>query len=372
MTETRTSAELPLREVLLGDAKTGLSGFRERLNPLLSAHLDEAITEAQREDELMAEALTQTKALMLAGGKRLRAALMCAGYFAAGGEDEERILRTSMSVEFVHAFLLMHDDIIDRDPLRHGTETIHEYYGRRARELFPGTDAEHFGNSVGIIVGDMVAALGNDLIFRSGFPLPRVFAALSVLQKIVSYTVIGQGMDIAFEYRGKASREDIIRMYEYKTAKYTIEGPLALGALLAGADETQTEKFRALSVPLGVAFQVRDDILGTFGSREKLGKPVESDLAEGKRTLLVSFALEYASGSVKREIEALLERREPTEEDVERFRTLLRETGALDSSSEYMVQLVEEAKRLIRSAGVPWDVERFLVSIADYVAYRVL
>lgn len=372
MTENDIAIETSLREALLSDAKSGLATFQDRINPLLGEHLDAVIAEAEKEDDLMTEALRQTKALVLSGGKRLRAALMCAGYFAVGGDDEKRILRASMSIELIHAFLLMHDDIIDRDSLRHGTETIHEYYTRRAEELFPGTDAVHFGNSVGIIVGDMVASLGNDVIFRSGFPLKRVFEALSALQKIVSYTVIGQGMDISFEYRGQASRQDIIRMYEYKTAKYTIEGPLILGALLAGADAGQVRKFRDFSVPLGIAFQIRDDILGTFGTREKLGKPVESDLAEGKRTLLVSFALERASKTVKREIEGLLERKEPTKADAERFRTLIRETGALDSLSEYMVELIQEAKYLIRNAGVPRDVERFLFSIADYVAHRVV
>ncbi|NTW14393.1 MAG: polyprenyl synthetase family protein [Candidatus Moranbacteria bacterium] len=371
MNETDTTGGVSLREGLLTDTKQGLGFFRDRINPFLSEYMDEVVAEARKEDELISEALAQTKKIVLSGGKRLRAALMCAGYFAADGTDEERILRTSMSVELTHAFLLIHDDIIDRDPLRHGVETIHEYYSRRAGELFPGTDAPHFGNSVGIIVGDMMAALGNDVIFRSGFPLPRVFESLSMLQKIISYTVIGQGMDLALEYRRQAAKDDILRMYEYKTAKYTIEGPLVLGALLAGASEDVVQALRRFSLPLGVAFQIRDDILGTFGTREKIGKPVDSDLGEGKRTILTYFALESASDSVCKEIENLLEKRSPNESDVERFRILLRETGALDSSSEYMVQLVEEAKREIRSAGVPADVERFLVSVSDYVSERV-
>lgn len=369
MYETKTVTAL--REGLLTDARTGLGYFRDRINPLLSEYIDEAVAEARKEDELIAEALVQTGKITLSGGKRLRAALMCTGYFAAGGDDEDRILRASRSIEMTHMFLLIHDDIIDRDPVRHGVETIHAYYSRRASTLFPGKDAEHFGNSVAVIVGDMVAAFGNDLIFRSGFPHERVFEALSALQRIVSYTVIGQGMDIALEYRRQASREDIVKMYEYKTAKYTVEGPLVLGALLAGASKELVETLVSVARPLGIAFQVRDDILGIFGAREKLGKPVGSDLAEGKRTILVSFALERASSVARREIESLLSKRDPTDRDVDRFRELLRETGALDSSSEYMVQLVEEAKRSVREADMPPDVAVFLLSVADYVSERV-
>lgn len=368
MQETKTAVSL--REGLLTDVKTGLPHFRDRLNPLLSEYIGEAVGEARKEDDFIADAVERAGKIILSGGKRLRAGLMCAGYFAAGGDDEERILRTSMSIEFTHSFMLVHDDIIDRDSLRHGVETVHSFYARQAESMFPGKDADHFGNSVAIIVGDMVAAFGNDVIFRSGFPHERVFAALSELQRIVSHTVIGQGMDIALEYRKRASREDIVKMYEYKTAKYSVEGPLVLGALLAGADGGMVASLKKIARPLGIAFQIRDDILGIFGAREKLGKPVGSDMAEGKRTILVLSALENADRKRRAEIETLLSTTHPSEADVTRFRELLRETGALDSSSEYMVELVEEAKRGIREAGFPEDVERFLLSVSGYVSER--
>lgn len=370
MHESEGGLTSSLRKELLTDAMTGLGYFRGQINPLLAGYIDEAVAEARKDDDIIADALVQAGKIMLSGGKRLRSALMCAGFFAAGGEDEERILQTSMSVEFTHAFLLIHDDIIDRDPLRHGVETVHEFYSRRAKALFSGGDATHFGDSIGIIVGDMIAAFGNDIIFRSGFPLPRVFEALSTLQGIVARTVIGQGMDIALEYRRLASKEDILKMYEYKTAKYTIEAPLVLGALLAGGTPDLIRALCRFSIPLGVAFQIRDDILGTFGTREKLGKPVGSDLEEGKRTILTYFALEKASDAERRAMEALLGKRRPSDGDAKRFRDLLLKTGALDSSSGFMVQLIEEAKQGIRIADLPSDAERFLVSISDYVSER--
>jgi len=363
--------ETGLREALFTDAKTGLATFRDRINPLLRTHFDTVITETAREDDLVASALGEVRDIILAGGKRLRAALMCAGYFAAGGTDEERILRASMSIELVHAFLLIHDDVIDRDDLRHGRESLHAHYARFGKTVFPRDgDAGHFGDSIAIILGDMVAALGNDLVFRSGFPHEHVFRALSELQKIVSYTVIGQAMDLSFEFRKGITRADVLRMYEYKTAKYTVEGPLVLGALLAGADNDLIAAIGRYAIPTGIAFQIRDDILGAFGTEDKLGKPVGSDIVEGKRTLPVLFALERAGKADRDELTSILAAGKLGKGDLERFRFILRESGALDSSTDSMIQLVEEARRSIESARIPDDAGRFLVSVADYISER--
>ena len=363
--------EPSLREALFTDAKTGLESFRERINPILREHFDTVIAETAKEDELVAGALTEVRDIILAGGKRLRAAMMCAGYFAAGGTDEDRILRASMSIELVHAFLLIHDDVIDRDDLRHGRESLHARYARYGTNVFERTeDADHFGDSIAIILGDMVSALGNDLIFTSGFSHEHVFRALSELQKIVSFTVIGQAMDLSFQFRKGISRADVLRMYEYKTAKYTVEGPLILGSLLAGADEGRTGLLSRYAVPTGVAFQIRDDILGAFGTEDKIGKPVGSDIEEGKRTLPVLFAMENATRSEQAELQAILRKGVLETGDLERFRSILRDSGALDLSTDSMVQLVEEAKRSIVSAGVPDDAKGFLVSVADYISER--
>lgn len=360
-----------LREALFIDAKIGLDEFRKRINPLLREYFDAVINETAMDDELVAGALTEVRDIILAGGKRLRAAMMCAGYFAAGGEDEERILRTSMSVELVHAFLLVHDDVIDRDDLRHGRPSLHSHYADFGNAVFPNPgDAAHFGDSIAIILGDMVAALGNDLIFRSGFPNERVFRALSELQRIVSYTVIGQAMDLSFGFRKDISKDDVLRMYEYKTAKYTVEGPLALGALLAGADDGLVDTLSRFAVPTGIAFQIRDDILGAFGTEEKIGKPIGSDVEEGKRTLPVLFALERSGRTERDELKRILGVGTLHPGDLERFREILRDSGALDSSSDSMVQLVEEAKRSIVSADVPDDAKGFLISVADYISER--
>nr|MBP9728468.1 polyprenyl synthetase family protein [Candidatus Moranbacteria bacterium] len=259
-----------------------LKRFKSRLDPCIDAYFDAVLENGIKEDDLVAEALEHARVIVLAGGKRLRSAFMYYGYIGAGGTEEEKMLETSVSVELIHSFLLVHDDIIDRDDMRHGVPTLHKRYADFGKRLFPDRDTDHFGTSIAIIMGDMLYSFGNDILFKSDFPKERIFAALSRLQNIVSFTVVGQARDIYMEYKREATEEEILSMYRNKTAKYTVEGPLHLGAIMAGASEELLTLLSDYAIPLGIAFQIQDDILGIFGSAKRLGKPVGSDIEEGK------------------------------------------------------------------------------------------
>jgi geranylgeranyl diphosphate synthase, type I len=185
------------------DIKNTLKEFKERLEPEIEVFFARMKKEADQGDSFMLEAIENMEDVVLGGGKRLRAALMYYSYLGAGGTNKEAILKASVSVELIHAFLLVHDDIIDRDHLRHGVPTLHARYTDKARRFFPNKNHEHFGNSIAIILGDMLYAFGNDIIFRADFPKERIFAALTCLQRIVTSTVTGQARDIYIEYQGK-------------------------------------------------------------------------------------------------------------------------------------------------------------------------
>ena len=196
-----------------------LKVFKSRLDPKIEAYFDTVLKDSIEEDDLVADALKHAREIVLAGGKRLRSAFMYYGYIGAGGTEEEKILETSVSVELIHSFLLVHDDIIDRDDIRHGVPTLHRRYAEFGKGIFPDKDTEHFGTSIAIIMGDMLYAFGNDIIFRAPFPKDRVFEALSKVQHIVSLTVVGQARDIYMEYKKDASEEEIIRMYTNKIGR---------------------------------------------------------------------------------------------------------------------------------------------------------
>ena len=350
-----------------------LKNFKARLDPKLSAYFDTVLENASQEDDLVSEALGHAKDIVLAGGKRLRAAFMYWGYLGAGGTEEDDILEAAMSVELIHAFLLVHDDIIDRDEIRHGVQTLHKRYADFGKRFFPESDTDHFGNSIAIIMGDMLYSFGNDIIFRSKFPQERIFEAFSRMQTIVSLTVVGQARDIYMEYRREATEEEILRMYKNKTAKYTVEGPLHLGAILAGAPKELADGLTAYAVPLGIAFQIQDDILGVFGTEERIGKPIGSDIEEGKITLLVSRVVRDGTAEQKKRLkELLLLGTALTEKDIEEFRQIVEVTGALEGAKELAAQYIAEGKKALESlqGKITPRAYDFLFSVAEYMMKR--
>lgn len=355
------------------EIKEELKSFKARLDPLIDEYFDSVLKDGMREDDLVAEALNHARAIVLSGGKRLRAAFMYYGYIAGGGTETEKMLRTSMSVELIHAFLLVHDDIIDRDDIRHGVPTLHKRYADFGKRFFPERDIEHFGNSIAMIIGDMLYSFGNDILFRADFPKERVFSALSRLQSVVSFTVVGQARDIYMEYKREASEEEILLMYRNKTAKYTVEGPLHLGAILAGADDTLLTQLSAYALPLGIAFQIQDDILGIFGSAKQIGKPVGSDIEEGKLTLLVARALRNGSKEERRRLKELLTRGSLlTEAERLEFNGIIEKTGSRREIQALAQEYIAEGKRALveLQPHVSKEAYDFFEGVAEYMTKR--
>lgn len=300
----------------------------------------------------------------------MRAALMYYGYVGAGGKEKEKILKTAVSIELIHIFLLIHDDVIDRDQKRHGMDTIHHIYSKLGKKLFCNLDYRHFGNSMGIVIGDIVAGLGNQIIFDSKFDSDLIMKALSKLQSIISLTAIGEAQDIYMEFKGKAAEAEILKMYENKTARYTMEGPLHLGALLAGAEEGMLKSLSAFAIPTGIAFQIQDDILGVFGSEKKMGKSVGADVKEGKQTILVSEARKNYDKSQKIIFERIFGNPNLIEKDLKEFQKIIIDTGALEYARKLSFKLVEEGKRELRKVEINQEAKNFLAGIADYLIKR--
>lgn len=354
------------------DAKKTLEEFKKKVDPEIAAYFQRVIEEAEKIDRNIASAIRYAEKITMSGGKRARAAFMYYGYLAGGGKERGKITKASVSIELIHSFLLIHDDIIDRDGKRHGVETMHVRYGKIGKKFLKAKDPEHFGNSMAIIIGDMVGALGNQVIFESRFAPDLIIQALWKLQGIVSMTVVGESEDVYIENRGKAMEKEILRMYENKTAKYTIEGPLHLGAILAGADGKILKILSDYAIPVGIAFQIQDDILGVFGNDGKLGKPVGSDIRQGKQTLLVCKALEKADPSQKKALRNYLGKKDLTRKELNHFRKIIVDTGSLEYAKKLAGNLVSEGKARLEKIKINREAKDFLTGIADYMINRNL
>ncbi|MDD5083752.1 MAG: polyprenyl synthetase family protein [Candidatus Moranbacteria bacterium] len=354
------------------DIQAVLREYKQKFDVELALYLDKVIEEAQKQDTFVSGALEYIKTFSLSGGKRLRSTFMYYGYLASGGQEKERMLKVALSVELIHIFLLIHDDIIDRDALRHNVETVHVHYGKIGKKIFPKLEGDHFGNSIALIMGDMMYALGNQVLFDSPFDSALILKALSKLQSIVALTVIGQTKDVYIEYAKEATEEEILRMYEYKTARYTVEGPLQLGAIFGSGSDALLDGLSRYAIPIGIAFQIQDDILGIFGSEEKLGKPVGSDIVEGKWTLLVCHAVRSLAPGEKEEFLQLLQKGIAlTREDRDRFRVLVRQSGALEYAQSMAKRYISEGRKaVLELEGIDNEAQEFLIGVADYMMQR--
>ena len=351
---------------------TVLSEFKKKIDVEIEKYLNRVIKETKKRDAVMADAVRYVKKMVLASGKRLRPAFMYYGYLAAGGREKEKMLKTAVSIELIHIFLLIHDDIIDRDNIRHGVDTMHKRYEKLGRKIFKQKDFGHFGDSMAIIIGDMVGALGNQVIFESKFKPALIMQALDKLQTIVSLTCVGEAQDVYIEYRGRAKENEILRMYENKTAKYTVEGPLHLGAILGGTSGKTLEGLSRFALPLGIAFQIQDDILGVFGNEAKLGKKVGADIIEGKQTLLVARAKSESDRRQKKMLENLLGNRQLDLKGIQEFQEIVRESGAYDYAKKLSYNLVRQAKDELNKLKIKAEAKDFLRDIADYMIEREL
>lgn len=308
-----------------------LDAFQVQVNGELARFLAERKVACGPEAEPLVGAL---EALVRGGGKRLRPALVSFSYRGCGGRDEAAALTLAMSTELLHTYLLIHDDIMDHAEMRRGLPATHARFAARHRERgWPG-DAEHYGRSMAILVGDLGCALAVELFATAcreasdradRVGLERAFFAMC--QEVS----VGQYREMHLQYGEDADEDDLLRILRLKSGRYSVERPIELGARFAGAPEEMRRPLAAYGRAVGEAFQLRDDVLGVFGEAEAVGKPVGSDLAEGKHTLLIYHTLRKAEPEAAKRLRALLGRTGLGRGEVEQARRIIRRSGGLDA-----------------------------------------
>ncbi len=346
-----------------------LNEFMSKHKRLVESSLRDFFNEKKNEmtHELTRRAVDIIEEYTLRGGKRIRAILMILGYRMFGGMSDE-IIDAASALELVQSYFLIHDDIMDESDKRRGKATVHKIYENEHLTYgFPGNPAR-FGENMGIVTGDLANIYAFEIFSRTNFPSNNKENARKELERIMEYTGYGQLIDVYSSMLSNFSENDLLLLHEYKTANYTIYGPLALGAILAGEE---THKLRDFAIPIGIAFQLQDDILGLFGDEKKIGKPVTSDLAEGKKTLLIIKALENAKNDEREIIMNALGNPTVTIEQLKKIRNIVKNTGSLDYSINLAAELVEQGKSRLQSIDVPMpEYKEVLLDMADYMIKR--
>jgi len=357
----------------------------------LEQFLDERATHLGRiADDL--ERFTDASRDLLSGGKRFRALFCYWGWHAVAGAvrpddllaelddhpDLSSIVDVAAALELFHAAALVHDDIMDSSDTRRGMPSAHRRFeAEHAKRAWVGS-AQGYGLSSALMLGDLLLGWSDELLDAG---LTRVEnqdaarAARTEFQTMRTEVIVGQYLDILEEVAWRdAQAADMLprahRVLVYKSAKYSIEAPLALGALLAGGTLEQVTALRAFGLPLGVAFQLRDDLLGVFGDPQVTGKPAGDDLREGKRTVLVALARDALPGSAVRLIDELLGDPDLSEHQIRTLQATIRDSGAVDTVEQIIARSVSEALAALDSATISRSAHAELIGLSDLVTRR--
>ncbi|MEI6361012.1 MAG: polyprenyl synthetase family protein [Actinomycetes bacterium] len=310
----------------------------------------------------MVDALTA----LLSGGKRLRPAFCYWGWRGAGGDPglDDAALRAAASLEFLQACALIHDDVMDGSDTRRGLPAAHRRFAGVHRGAEWLGSPESFGIGAAILLGDLCLSWADEVLLTTDFPHEAIVRGKTVYDVMRTELMAGQYLDLLEQARGGGSVDRALQVVRFKSAKYTIERPLHLGAALAGAGPDVVDAYSGYGLPLGEAFQLRDDILGVFGDPEETGKPAGDDLREGKRTVLVAIAVERSTPKQAASIRRHLGDPGLDANGISTLRDIITDTGAKDYTENLIAELLETALGALHTTDLDPEAREVLTGLA--------
>lgn len=299
------------------------------------------------------------------GGKRLRPAFCRFAFEGSGGDVDSRLIVDAMAaLELLHTFALIHDDIMDGSLTRRGHPTVHSrFIDDHGEQLFKG-ESRRYGEGVAILIGDLAFVYADSLLEGAPARTRQIFSELRIEVNI------GQYLDMLGTARGNPTVELARKVCIFKSGKYTVERPLHIGASLAGANDEMLASLSTFGLPLGEAFQLKDDLLGTFGDAKITGKPVGEDLIEGKPTALVAFTLERATPKDKSHFVKLFTAQNHDDADLSIMLEIIESCGARSFVENRIAELVSEATADLTASYLSDAAKSDLVEVFAYVGSR--
>lgn len=341
-----------------------LSLVRGRLDRELEAWLGERRATLGRTSPEATQLVDEVGRLVSGGGKRLRPALLILAHEACGGGDDGLALRMGLAIELLHTYLLIHDDIMDQALTRRAHATTHAAFADRHRVQGRRGDPAHFGRSVAILAGDLAHTWAVELSRQAPEAVTRAFDAMC--EEVIG----GQYLEMLLPHRQEPEEPELLRALRLKSGRYSVERPVELGALLAGATPRVVAGLRSWGEAAGEAFQLQDDVLGTFGDADAVGKPVASDLAEGKFTFLVFHALAGAAPEDREWLRGALGREDFDQGDLERARSVIRGSGGLAAVEEMIRERLDRGRRALDEVPLPAPAREPFLGFLDYLKER--
>ena len=335
-------------------------GLTTGIEAALTVYLETRCADAAAIDPTFAKAAGSLVAFVLGGGKRIRPTFAWWGWRGAGGTvdapEAMAVLRAISALELVQACALIHDDLIDASATRRGRPTVHVEFARRHAEAKWRGRPARYGAAAAILLGDLAMTWADDMFRDAGLPADALVRAAKPWEAMRTEVLGGQFLDVLHQSTGDVSARAALQIDRYKTAAYTVERPLHLGAAIAGAAPELIAAYRRFGADIGIAFQLRDDLLGVFGDPAVTGKPAGDDLREGKRTLLIALAVERAEQrddtAARDAVTAAVGNQDLDDAGVERIRGLLAELGAVQAVEQRIAALTGSALDALSAADV--------------------
>ena len=343
---------------------SGISEIRSAIDAELESFTRNRASELREIDTHLipvAEALSE---YVLDGGKRFRPIFAYLGFLGAGAKASPQVLKACSALELVHVCALIHDDVMDGSDSRRNKPSLHRRFEALHIDSKYAGSSERFGLASAILLGDLALAWSDQMISESGITETQVKQAIPIFHEMRAELMAGQYLDVLEGALGKSDLDRARKIARYKSGRYSIERPLRFGAALAGASQSLQQSLTDFGLPLGEAFQLRDDILGVFGESSVTGKPSGDDIREGKRTVLIAMTAERSDSLTQAKIERHLGDPNLDRIQVAEIQRLIEDSGALAECEELIGRLLDQALSALKNPELDGEIAERLKEMA--------
>jgi geranylgeranyl diphosphate synthase, type I len=325
--------------------------IKNKVEKSLRAHAS-SLGKIHRLDRISPVIAALIKNYVLRPGKRVRPVLFVAGYLGFARKERPGLYTSCLSIELLHDFMLIHDDIIDKSDTRRGKPSMHRMLAQRIAAS--RQNVKFNGQDLSIVIGDILYAMAIDAFLAIKEEPARKEKGLQRFIEAAMYTGSGEFIELMYGLSGidTMRKQDIYKIYDYKTACYTFACPLSIGAILGGASDTDVQRLFDYGIYLGRAFQIKDDILGMFGKEQEIGKSTLTDLQEAKKTLLVFYAYRDSSNRDRAQIKRILTKENVDRADLEEMRAIINRSGSLAKASQEVADYAKKSSLLLEHCAV--------------------